>query len=168
MPATKDLQAQSVNLSEQDRAALHALSEQQHKTKGALARDAIRWYLQNHETLEKTERDDKLAKVMLKCTDRIIGVITNSTNRICSLLVRNAIDTNITMMLFYRMLPADTADSTMAKMYRMAVTRVTRKLAGEELNIAQMVKEGMQQVIKEGPTSISPSNAASGAMIQRS
>jgi predicted DNA-binding protein len=151
MSAPKKFMPQQVALAEADRVGLSRLAAEQGKAKSELARDAIRWYLQNHETVEKTERDDKLAKVMLKCTDRIIGVIANSTNRICSLLVRNAIDTNITMMLFYRMLPEDKADSIMAKMYRLSATRLQRKLSPEELDIAKMIKEGLEQVTVAAP-----------------
>lgn len=160
MPAAKQLQAQSVNLSEQDRIRLHALSVEMHKTKGEIGRDAIRFYLEHHETAGKVEHDDKLAKVMLKCTDRIIGVMANSTNRICSLLVRNAIDTNITMMLFYRMLPDDQADAIMARMYRMGVSRLTRKLSPDELNLTKIIKEGMEQPLIDVLTAAATTGAS--------
>ena len=147
MPPSKKYQAQAVALAEPDRIALAKLASELNMTKGQVARDAIRWYVQNQETLRESERDDKLARVIFKATDRIIAVIMNSTNRICSLQVRSIIDTNITMMMFYRMLPPEHADSLMAKFYRMAVSRVTRKIGPEELNIATMIKEGLEQEI---------------------
>ncbi len=79
-------------------------------------------------------------------------MICNSTNRICSLLVRSIIDSNITLMLLYRLLPEDHKDEICAKMYRMAVTRVTRKVRPEELNIAQMLQEGLNQGLDQEPS----------------
>jgi len=152
MTTNKKFQAQTVALADADRLALSKLSEELKKTKGEVARDAIRWYVQNHETLRESERTDRLARVIFKCTDRIIAVISNSTNRICSLMVRNVIDTNILMMLMYRMLPENQKDAIFAKMYRMAVTRVTKKVKPEELNIVEMIKEGLdQEAVVEEP-----------------
>jgi hypothetical protein len=149
MPPTKKFQSQPVALAEADRLALATLANELNKTKGEVARDAIRWYVQNQETLRESERDDKLAKVIFKCTDRIIAVITSSTNRICSLQVRAIIDSNITMMLLYTALPNDQKDNIMAKMHRMAVSRVVRKVQPEELDVAKMIKEGLEQQIFE-------------------
>jgi predicted DNA-binding protein len=148
MPSKK-YQPTNIALLEADKLKLAKLASEQGKTKSEVARDAILWYLDNHESAETQVRDDRLARVIFKATDRIVAVMMNCTNRICSLQVRSIIDTNITMMMFYRVLPPDQADSIMAKMYRMAVSRVTRKIPPEELNIATMIKEGLEQEILE-------------------
>ena len=132
-------------MAQADRDALRKVATARGVSKSEIAREAIRWYLQNHESLAHEERDDKLGRIIHKAADRIIAVMMNCTNRICALQVRSIIDTNITMMMFYRMLPPDQADPIMAKMYRMAVTRVTRKIPPEELNIATMIREGLEQ-----------------------
>jgi hypothetical protein len=149
----KKYQSQPVALAEADRQALAKLAEELQKTKGEIARDAIRWYVQNHETLKESERTDRIASVIFKCTDRIIAVVSKSTNRICSLLVRAILDSNITLMLLYRLLPEEHKDDISAKMYRMAVTRVTRKLRPEELDIARMLQEGLDQEAQPGTRS---------------
>ena len=149
MPQPRKYQPQQVSLADADRLALGKLAEEQKKTKGEVARDAIRWYVQNHETLKESERSDRLAKVIFKCTDRIIAVVSNAANRICSLQVRAIIDSNITLMLLYRLLPDDQKDAILGKCYRMAITRVTRKIRPEELDIAHMIREGLEQEILE-------------------
>ncbi|RTL42410.1 MAG: hypothetical protein EKK48_10470 [Candidatus Melainabacteria bacterium] len=145
MPPSKKFQASSVALAESDRIALAKLANELGKSKGQVARDAVRWYVQNHELISSNEKEDQLVRVILKSTDRIIGVIKNCTNRICSLQVRTIIDTNLTMMLFYRMLPASEADKVMSHMYRMAVSRVMRKIPPDELKIANMIREGLEE-----------------------
>jgi hypothetical protein len=134
---------QQVRLTKEDRAGLSKIAAAEGKSKGQVARDAIRWYLDHHTELAEPERDEKLAGVVYKCTDRIIAVITNSTNRIAALLVRTILDMNMVLMLFYRMLPEDKADDTMAKVYRMAVSRLQRKLSTQELDIKKMVDDGL-------------------------
>lgn len=149
----KKYQSQPVALAEADRQALAKLAEELQKTKGEVARDAIRWYVQNHETFKESEHTDRIAGVIYKCTDRIIAVVSKSTNRICALLVRAIIDSNITLMLLYRLLPEDQRDDIGAKMYRMAVTRVTKKVRPEELDIGRMLKEGLEQETQAGTKS---------------
>ncbi len=149
MPPSKKFQASSVALAEHDRIALAKLANELGKSKGEIARDAIRWYVQNHETISTNEKDDQLIRAILKSTDRIIAVIRSCTNRICSLQVRTIIDTNLTMMLFYRMLPTTDADKVMSKIYRMAVSRVLRKIPPDELKIANMIREGLEEELLE-------------------
>jgi len=145
MPRSKKYQSISVALTEADRISLTKLCNALGKTKGEFARDAIRWSIDNHDLISKSERDDRLIRENLKATNRIIAVIKSCTNRICSLLVRTNIDSNITMMMFYRMLPPAQSDQIMAKMYRMAVSRVVRKVTPEELDIVRMIREGLEQ-----------------------
>lgn len=154
MPPSKKFISASVALTAADRIALAKLADALGKPKGEVARNAIKWYVANYEVISnreeedaKREKEENLSRVILKATNRIIAVIQNCTNRICSLQVRCIIDSNITMMMFYRMLPPDNADQIMAKMYRMAITRVTRKIPPEELNITHMIREGLEQVI---------------------
>jgi hypothetical protein len=134
---------QNVRLTAADRAGLARLASEQSKSKGQVARDAIRWYLDHHSELAASEKDEKLSSVVYKCTDRIIAVITNSTNRIAALLVRAILDMNMVLMLFYRMLPEEKADDTMSKVYRMAVSRLQRKLSSQELDIKRMIEDGL-------------------------
>jgi hypothetical protein len=135
--------SQQVGLAVSDRRALAQLAAQSGKKNSEIARDAIRWYLENHENLVETDRDHRLTRVIYNCTDRVCGLIMKCTNRICSLQVRNLIDANMSFMLLYRLLPAKEADDIAKKMYRMAVTRVVRKISPQELNIENMIKEGL-------------------------
>lgn len=145
MPRSKKYQSISVALTEAGRISLAKLCNALGKTKGEFARDAIRWCMDNHDLISKSDRDDRLIAENLKSTNRIIGVMKSCTNRICSLLVRSIIDSNMTMMMFYLMLPSEQSDQIMAKMYRMAVSRVVRKTPPEEQNIVNMIREGLEQ-----------------------
>jgi hypothetical protein len=154
MAPNKKFITSSVALTTADRIALSKLADALSLPRGVVARDAISWYANNYDVVSKNqkkdkenEKDERVTTAIVNATNRIIAVITKSTNRICSLQVRSIIDSNITMMLFYRMLPEEKADQIMAKMYRMAITRVTRKLPKEELSITRMISEGLEQEI---------------------
>jgi uncharacterized protein YutE (UPF0331/DUF86 family) len=147
MPPSKKYQSIAVALTEADRTSFAKLANALGKTKGEVARDAIRWYMDNHHLISKSERDDRVSTEIAKSTNLIVGIIKISTNRICSLLVRAIIDLNMIMMMLFRMLPPEQADQIMEKMHRMAVSRVVRKATPDELNIARMIRQGLEQEI---------------------
>ncbi|CAN5477391.1 hypothetical protein BH10CYA1_BH10CYA1_61970 [soil metagenome] len=116
------------------------------KTQGEIARDAIRWYLENHKTSAEKEREDNLIRAIYRVGDRIIGVLVKSTEKICKLQLRGIIDTNILMMLLYRMLPDENSDDIMHKLYRMAVSRIARKVAVDDEYIGALMRDEVDQV----------------------
>ncbi len=61
--------------------------------------------------------------VALPEQDRIaLAQLSTELGKLCKLLMRCTIDSNISMMLFFRMLPAAEADQLMRKVHRMAVS----------------------------------------------
>lgn len=105
-PPRKKFQSRSVALSEQDRIVLAQLSTELGKPQGEIARDAIRWYVENYKTASEVNSEDELIKAIYRVGKQIVNAIAQSTDKICKLLMRCTIDSNISMMLFFRMLPA--------------------------------------------------------------
>lgn len=149
MPPARKFQPASFSLSDEDMVNLAKLSNALGKRKAEVARDAIRWYIEEHQKITNKEREDRIVQAIFKSTDRIIAVIQKCTERIAALQVRAIIDHNITLMFNYRLLPGNQADTIMASMYRMAISRLTRKLPPEELRITSMISEGLEQEIIE-------------------
>ena len=133
-------------LSEQDRIALAQLSTELGKPQGEIARDAIRWYVENFKTASEVNREDELIKAIYRVGEQIVNVIAQSTDKICQLLMRCTIDSNISMMLFYRMLPAAEAEQIMLKMHRMAVSRIGRKIALDDAYCARLIQTEINEV----------------------
>ena len=136
MPPRKKFQSRSVALAEQDRIAVAQLANELGKTQGEIARDAIRWYVENYKTTSEIYR----------VGEQIVNVILRSTDKICKLLLRCTIDSNITMMLFYRMLPEAEADQIMLKMRRMAVSRIARKIAVDDAYCAELIQNEINDI----------------------
>jgi len=52
-----------------------SLCKQKHKSKSAIARDALRWYIENHEEAKAIKREDEITKSIKNLTDRICGML---------------------------------------------------------------------------------------------
>lgn len=63
-------------LSRHDNARLDRFCEANKKTKTEVTRDAIRWYLDNWEHLQNTERDTLYVNELRKMTDRIAALLS--------------------------------------------------------------------------------------------
>ncbi len=146
MPPRKKFQSRSVALAEQDRIAVAQLANELGKTQGEIARDAIRWYVENYKTTSESNREDNLVRAIYRVGEQIVNVILRSTDKICKLLLRCTIDSNITMMLFYRMLPEAEADQIMLKMRRMAVSRIARKIAVDDAYCAELIQNEINDI----------------------
>jgi hypothetical protein len=63
----------------------------------------------------------------------------SSTNRVCALIVRLCLDTNMVLLLLYRYLPQEEADEIMKRVHRMAISRLRNKLSPDELDVRKMI-----------------------------
>jgi len=62
-------------LSAQDHQRLISLTKTKRKTRSELVREAVRWYLDNHEQTKPTKNESELSKNIKNMTDRICGML---------------------------------------------------------------------------------------------
>lgn len=62
-------------LSAQDHQRLLSLTKTKRKTRSELVREAVRWYLDNHEQTKPSKNDSELSKNIKNMTDRICGML---------------------------------------------------------------------------------------------
>lgn len=75
MARRKTYQNLYVGLTQHDQERLAALAEIDGKTKTALAREAMAWYLDHRENEQNAERDGVYAKALKEMTNRICGML---------------------------------------------------------------------------------------------
>src|SRR5581483_972411 len=88
MATKKQYQETSVGLNEKDRVRLAELSRLQGRTKTEVAREAIRWYMDNYEQVKNQSRDAEIAQAIRYATDQIVKAINSGVERICRMLAR--------------------------------------------------------------------------------
>jgi metal-responsive CopG/Arc/MetJ family transcriptional regulator len=62
-------------LSAQDHQRLISLTKIKRKTRSEVVREAVRWYLDNHEQNKQTKNESELSKNIKNMTDRICGML---------------------------------------------------------------------------------------------
>ena len=75
MARPKNYQNLYVGLTQRDQERLAALAKIDGKTKTALAREAMAWYLDHRENEQNIERDGVYAKALKEMTNRICGML---------------------------------------------------------------------------------------------
>ena len=75
MARQKTYQNLYVGLTQRDQERLAALAKIDGKTKTALAREAMAWYLDHRENEQNIERDGVYAKALKEMTNRICGML---------------------------------------------------------------------------------------------
>lgn len=62
-------------LSAQDHQRLLSLTKVKRKTRSEVVREAVRWYLDNHEQAKPSKKESELSKNIKNMTDRICGML---------------------------------------------------------------------------------------------
>lgn len=88
MAAKKQYQDIKVGLNEADRTRLAAMAKAQERTRTEVAREAIRWYLDNYEQIKTQPREGQMAEAVRYATTQIVKAITSGVDRICAMLAR--------------------------------------------------------------------------------
>lgn len=107
MATKKQYQETSVGLNEKDRVRLAELSRLQGRTKTEVAREAIRWYLDNYENIKNQSRDSEVAQAIRYATDQIVKAINGGVERICRMLARQGAQIGTLYEFSYMVLPDD-------------------------------------------------------------
>lgn len=88
MPRKNQYQDISVGLNEKDRLKLAELAGLQSRTKTEIAREAIRFYLNNYENIKNQSRDHEIAEAIKYATNQLLKAISSGVDRICKMLAR--------------------------------------------------------------------------------
>lgn len=107
MATKKQYQETSIGLNEKDRGRLAELSRLQGRTKTEVAREAIRWYMDNYENIKNQSRDSEVAQAIRYATDQIVKAINGGVERICRMLARQGAQIGTLYEFSYMVLPDD-------------------------------------------------------------
>jgi asparagine synthetase B (glutamine-hydrolysing) len=120
MPKTNRGPRVDTRLHPDDLAKLEQLRRTKDITRTALVREAILWYLHNHDRLENERRTSEVALLFKKMTDRI-----------CALLYKVGVDSNTTTR-FLREISDDNERQAFEECRDLAVDYMRDKLTPEE------------------------------------
>ncbi|OQR26392.1 hypothetical protein BWR15_30820, partial [Pseudomonas sp. T] len=79
----------------------------QSRTKTEVAREAIRFYLDNYENIKNQSRDHEIAEAIKYATDEIVKAINKGVERICKMLSRQGVAIGTLYELSWMALPDD-------------------------------------------------------------
>ena len=118
-----------VGLAEIDRTRLIEIANGKQRTRTEVAREAIRWYLDNYEQLANTGRDSLIEKRLKKLEDRL-----------AKLQIKTAIDAGMIFLLMYRHMDLDERDKAVAWAYSGSIKRLRKKLTEPQTELTDLVK----------------------------
>jgi hypothetical protein len=141
MGTKKQYQETSVGLDEKDRGRLLDLARLQGRTKTEVARDAIRWYLDNWEKLEHDKRETEVAQAMRYATEQHLRAINSGVDRICKMLARQGIAIGTLYELSWMSLPDDdNARAAFEQAIQSAKQKMNRHVEKDEQELAEKMK----------------------------
>lgn len=133
MAAKKQYQDIKVGLNESDRMRLATVARVQERTKTEVAREAIRWYLDNYEEIKAQPREGKMAESMMYATKEIVRAITSGVDRICAMLARQGRAIGTLYELQYMAIPdQDEADVLFAEAMKLAKQKQAKYIQEDE------------------------------------
>jgi metal-responsive CopG/Arc/MetJ family transcriptional regulator len=110
------------------------------KKRSELAREAVKWYLDNEENLAADSRETLLEKRMKRMEDRM-----------AALQARTAIDVGMIFHIMYRNMEPEKRDDVVTWAYNGAIERLKKKLEGQAADVKEAMKGQEQaQEIREG------------------
>ena len=130
-----------VGLTVSDRARLNELAKEQKRTNSEIARDAVRWYLDNQEKISQNERESEVAKAIKYATDQIVRAITNGVDRMCKMLARQGIAIGTLYEITWMSLP----DETAKKAFEQAITQAKQKMRKHAERDEQAIAAAMEK-----------------------
>lgn len=141
MATKKQYQETSIGLNEKDRGRLAELSRLQGRTKTEVAREAIRWYMDNYEQIKSQSRESEIAQAIRYATDQVVKAILNATDRICGMLARQGAEVGTLYELTWRACGTPEAKEQFTAAANTAKQRQRTRLDADEKAIAERTKK---------------------------
>lgn len=129
MPIAKQTPPVQIRLMPADHLRFEALCRLKGKARTQLAREAICWFLDNHEQLTATTGGSDLERRLKKMEDRLAKI-----------QVKTAIDAGMIYLLMYRNMDLNERDKAIAWAYQSSVKRLRKKLTDVQLELVEAAK----------------------------
>jgi predicted DNA-binding protein len=142
MPKKNQYQDISVGLNEKDRLRIAELAGLQGRTKTEVAREAIRWYMDNYEQIKNQSRDGEIAQAIKYATDELVKAINKGVERICKMLSRQGVAIGTLYELSWMALPDDeNAKRAFEAASNTAKQKMRRRVELDEAELAERQKK---------------------------
>lgn len=140
--AAKKFQDMTVGLAEKDRLKMAELARLQGRTKTEVAREAIRWYMDNYENIKNQSRDHEIAEAIKYATNQLVKAINNGVDRICKMLSRQGVAIGTLYELSWMALPDDErARRAFEAASNAAKQKMRRRVEMDEAELAERNKK---------------------------
>ena len=141
-PKRNQYQDISVGLNEKDRKKIAEMAGLQSRTKTEVAREAIRFYLDNYENIKNQSRDHEIAEAIKYATDEIVKAINKGVDRICKMLSRQGVAIGTLYELSWMALPDDeNARKAFEAASNTAKQKVRRRVELDESELVERQKK---------------------------
>jgi len=145
MPRTKTIYHQIyVGLAAEDRERLTQKAKAKNLAPTEVAREAIRWYLDNHEQLGEKGKEAEVSQAIRYATDGLIKAINSGVDRICKMLARQGRAIGTLYELSWMSLPDD---ENARKAFEEAATKAKQRMARHVENDEREIAETMKKVV---------------------
>jgi predicted DNA-binding protein len=132
-----------VGLTNADCARLTEVGKTLNRTQSEIARDAIRWYIENHENIAHDSREAEVAKAIKYATDQLVRAIKNGVDRICKMLSRQGIAIGTLYEITWMSLPDQTARKAFEQAITQAKAKMKKHVEIDELAIAEAMEKNV-------------------------
>lgn len=144
MPKKRPDPKVETRLSPTDMNRLNSFAVTSKRSKAELAREAIRWYLDNHEKIGARTRDSELSQAIKYATDGLIKAVNSGVDRICKMLARQGRAIGTLYELSWMSLPDD---ENARKAFEAAATRAKQRMAQHVEKDEREIAETMKKVV---------------------
>lgn len=142
MRSLRKYQELYVGLEAHDRERLAQLTAARNMTKCELAREAIRWYLDNYDQLNGKRKEDATAHAIRYATDKLVQVLNSGVDRICKMLARQGRAIGTLYELSWMSLPDDeNARKAFEEAASLARQKMARHVQRDESELAERMKK---------------------------
>lgn len=131
-------------LSPKDMDRLNSFSATSKRSKAEIAREAIRWYLDNLEDTGGRIKEATTAQAIKYATDGLIKALNSGVDRICKMLARQGRAIGTLYELSWMSLPDD---DNARKAFETAATRAKQRMAQHVEKDERELAESMKQVV---------------------
>ena len=132
----------SVGLTLEDRKRLAKIASSEDRTRTEVAREAIRWYLDNYEAQKTATRDSEISQSIRYATDQIVKAINSGVDRICKMLARQGAQVGTLYELSWAALPNDPkAEEAFEAAANRAKQEMRRQTERDEQELVNKIKK---------------------------
>ena len=144
MPTTKKFHQLYIGLVAEDKERLAQKAKAKNLTTTEFAREAIRWYLDNHERIGGKAREAEISQAIRYATDGLIKAVNSGVDRICKMLARQGRAIGTLYELSWMSLPDD---ENARNAFEAAATRAKQRMARHVENDEREIADTMKKVV---------------------